>query len=184
MSRESILELCDMLRDDLSPTTRKSAALTVEEQVLLSLKVLASGSFQSSAKDNINVSQPTVSDVHARFMESLIRKKKSFISMPNSRVATRMKEKFYLLGRFPGVIGAIDGTHVPIALAKYLLHTKIIKFQFHLHKWHFCHSSTKSKYQAFRPPPIYVVQNISPSCIMYLNKCIFHQLKIPSWENF
>ena len=114
MSRASILELCDMLRDDLSPTTRKSAALTVEEQVLLSLKVLASGSFQSSAKDNINVSQPTVSVVLAQFMESLIRKKKNFISMPDSRVASRIKEKFYLLGHFPGVIGAIDGTHVPI----------------------------------------------------------------------
>ena len=86
MSRASILELCDMLRDDLSPTTRKSAALTVEEQVLLSLKVLASGSFQSSTKDNINVSQLTVSVVLARFMESLIRKKKNFISMPDSRI--------------------------------------------------------------------------------------------------
>ena len=42
MSRASVLELCDMLRDDLSPTTRKSAALTMEEEVLLSLKELAS----------------------------------------------------------------------------------------------------------------------------------------------
>ena len=119
MSRASILELCDMLRDDLSPTTKKSAALTVKEQVLLSLKVLASGSFQSSAKDNIHASKTTVSVVLARSIVSLIRKKNNFISMPDSRVANRMKEKFYLLGRFPGVIGDVDDTHVPIiALAE------------------------------------------------------------------
>ena len=51
------MELCDLLREDLKPALCNSRVLTVEQQVLISLKLLASGSFQSSAKDNINVAQ-------------------------------------------------------------------------------------------------------------------------------
>ena len=34
--------------------------------------------------------------------------------MPNHSSAQLTKGQFYSLGRFPGVIGAIDGTRIPI----------------------------------------------------------------------
>ena len=34
--------------------------------------------------------------------------------MPDNLTSLQTKEQFYSLGRFPGVIGAIDGTHIPI----------------------------------------------------------------------
>ena len=34
--------------------------------------------------------------------------------MPNRSSAQLTKEQFYSLGRCPGVIGTIDGTHIPI----------------------------------------------------------------------
>ena len=74
----------------------------------LHLWLLASGSFQSSAKDNINVAQSTVSCTLSRFMDSLLSKKKEYIYMPDSVYAEEIKLQFYLLGRFPSVIGAID----------------------------------------------------------------------------
>ncbi|CAK8676991.1 unnamed protein product [Clavelina lepadiformis] len=46
------------LRDDLKITLTTPNTF-VEQQVLLSLKLLASGSFQSSAKDNAKVARPT-----------------------------------------------------------------------------------------------------------------------------
>ena len=61
LNKAAILELCDLLREDLKPALCSSRVLTVEQHVLISLKLLASGSFQSSAKDNINVAQSTVS---------------------------------------------------------------------------------------------------------------------------
>ena len=47
-------------------------------------------------------------------MDSLLSKRKEFIYMPDSVYAEEIKLQFYLLGRFPSVIGAIDGTHIPI----------------------------------------------------------------------
>ena len=114
LNKAAIMELCDLLREDLKPTLCSSRVLTVEQQVLISLKLLASGSFQSSAKDNINVAQSTVSCTLSRFMDSLLSKKKELIYMPDSVYAEEIKLQFYLLGRFPSVIGAIDGTHIPI----------------------------------------------------------------------
>ena len=76
LSRAAILEICDLLREDLQPTIKTAKALSVEDQVLISLKLLSSCSFQSSRKDNINVAQPTVSVVLSRFLDSLLRKKK------------------------------------------------------------------------------------------------------------
>ena len=40
--------------------------------------------------------------------------KKKFLYMPNHSSAQLTKEQFYSLGRFPEVIGAINGTHIPI----------------------------------------------------------------------
>ena len=114
LNKAAIMELCDLLREDLKPALCSSRVLTVEQQVLISLKLLASGSFQSSAKDNINVAQSTVSCTLSRFMDSLLSKKKEFIYMPDSVYAEESKLQFYLLGRFPSVIGAIDETHIPI----------------------------------------------------------------------
>ena len=54
----------------------------------------------------------TVSEVLSRFVHCLLRKIQDFIYMPNHSSVQLTKEQFYLLGRFPGVIGAIDGTHI------------------------------------------------------------------------
>ena len=112
LSRAAILELCDILKEDLQPSIRSLKAFTVVEKVLISLKLLASGSFQSLTKDNLNAAQSTVSEVLPRFVLCLLRKKKDFMYMPNHSSAQLTKEQFYSLGRFPGVIGAIDGTHI------------------------------------------------------------------------
>ena len=50
LNKAAIIELCDLFREDLKPALCSSRVLTVEQQVLISLKLLTSGSFQSSAK--------------------------------------------------------------------------------------------------------------------------------------
>ena len=99
LSKAAILELYSLLQHDLQRKNHGWRTLTVEEQVLISLKVFASGSFQNSSKDDINVSQPTVSKVLSKFMDSPISKKESFIHMPNDSDAVISKQQFYSLAR-------------------------------------------------------------------------------------
>ena len=118
MPKAAILELCAILQNDLESKYQGERILTVQEQVLISLKLLASGSFQNSTKDNINVSQPTVSCVLNKFMKSLISYKERFIQMPSVTDIPKVKQQFYSKACFPGVIGAIDCTHVALIAPK------------------------------------------------------------------
>ena len=60
MSKEEILNICELVKDDMTPLRRGGRAsgpnLTFEEKVLISMKLLVSGSFQSIAKNYVNVS--------------------------------------------------------------------------------------------------------------------------------
>ena len=48
------------------------------------------------------------------FMTACFVRKKNFIFMPDYLTSLQIKEQFYSLNRFPGIVGAIDGAHIPI----------------------------------------------------------------------
>ena len=114
MPKACIMELCTILENDLKMQRNISTTLTVEEQVLICLKLLASDSFQNVSKDYIDISQPTVSRIFKKFLQSLCSKAARFIFMPTPQEQLQEKQKFYHIAGFPLVIGAIDGTHIPI----------------------------------------------------------------------
>jgi len=82
------------LRNVIAPMYQSQRILTVEEQVLTSVKLLASGSFQSSTKDNINILQPTVICVFNKFLDGLISHKEKFIEMPKNADILKVKEQY------------------------------------------------------------------------------------------
>ena len=51
--------------------------------------------------------------------------------MPNLSSVQPRKEQFYSLGRFPGVIEAIDGTHIPIIASSEDEHLFVNRKGFH-----------------------------------------------------
>ena len=72
MTKEEIRWLCTLLSNDLNSSGNRECDLTTEEKVLISMKTLASGSFQNCSKDFLNVSQPTVSKCLDDFVEALL----------------------------------------------------------------------------------------------------------------
>ena len=106
INREEIEEICELVKDEMQP---------VGHTVLLCRKTLESGSFQSTSKDFLKVAQPTVSKVLTQFLNSITTKASRYIYMPRSREeVANTKHDFYQLAGFPGVIGCIDGSHIPI----------------------------------------------------------------------
>ena len=59
----AINNICRMVSFDLSPKLERDHILSVHDKVLISLKLLALGSFQNAAMYCIDVAQPTVSVV-------------------------------------------------------------------------------------------------------------------------
>ena len=84
MTKPEVNYLSGLLKDELYSRGRRNIDLSVEDKVLISLKTLASGSFQNTSKDFLNVSQPTVSKVLSCFTDSMVRKASQFIYMPRN----------------------------------------------------------------------------------------------------
>ena len=82
---------------------------------MISVKLLAFESFQSSTQDHLHVSQPTVRKVSGQFLEAMVKRSNEFIYMPrNSNEQQATKRKIYDIAGFPGALGIIDGTHIPM----------------------------------------------------------------------
>ena len=69
--RRSIDFICDIVDEDLRRSTNRNHALSVEIQVLASLRFLASGSFYQVGADVIGIDESTVCRVLTTFVLSL-----------------------------------------------------------------------------------------------------------------
>ncbi|XP_060846471.1 LOW QUALITY PROTEIN: putative nuclease HARBI1 [Rhopalosiphum padi] len=85
-------------------------------KVLIALRFYASGNYQGVNGDILGLSQSSVSRV-IREISKLIASTtniKKWIKLPTIQEPQEIKQQFYGVAKFPGVIGAIDCTHIPI----------------------------------------------------------------------
>ena len=115
LSRHMIMDLIDDLEDDLSPGSFRNHAIPVSLQVFVTLRVLASGSFQEVIGDTHGVSKATVSRKLHKVCQLIVRHRRRSIHFPSTAAQQRqVKEDFYRIANFPNILGAIDGTLIPI----------------------------------------------------------------------
>ncbi|XP_046544229.1 putative nuclease HARBI1 [Haliotis rubra] len=94
--------------------TQRSHAMSVESQVLLTLRYLGKGGFLSEIGDLHGLDKSSVSrSFHC--MVNAICTVLDNITFPWSlEQQTKVKQDFYRVGHFPKVLGAVDGTLIPI----------------------------------------------------------------------
>ena len=84
-------------------------------QVLATIRFLTSGFFQHGCAEINGVSQSTISRIIERVVEVMYRLSLRDIVMPLTQAQrTSSMRHFAEIKGFPGVIGAIDGTHIAI----------------------------------------------------------------------
>lgn len=99
--------------NEISSGSMRNHAFTSLEKVLLILRFIATGKMQLCNGDDMGVSQSSVSraiscTIRSLFSERMVRR---FIKYPTTPDAIR-------IGGFPGIVDAIDGTHVQIIAPK------------------------------------------------------------------
>lgn len=106
----------DLLSEEIASATRRSHLLSAKEQVLTTLRFLASGSFLEVVGDTfLSYDKSTVSRVVRRVTQALSSKVNDFIKFPSTRnERDEIKRGLFEVGGFPCAIGCIDGTHVRI----------------------------------------------------------------------
>nr|XP_058969847.1 putative nuclease HARBI1 [Pocillopora verrucosa] len=82
------------------------------QQVLIALRFYATGTFQRVIGDLFGVSVFAACRVIHKVSRAIAKQKRQFLSIPGN--LADVKRKFYDVGHFPGVIGAIDCTHVRV----------------------------------------------------------------------
>jgi hypothetical protein len=115
ITKEVARDLCALLGDDLNRTTRRSHSLPTSLQVLIGIRYFATGTFQQGNADIHGVHRTTVCKVIHQVTEAICGKVHLFIKFPREVGETqRIKEQFYTMSNFPNIVGAVDGTLIPI----------------------------------------------------------------------
>ncbi|XP_071042672.1 putative nuclease HARBI1 [Parasteatoda tepidariorum] len=108
LDKASVRTLVSIVDKDLHHSSTLNNALSPLEQVIIALRYYATGTFQLLLGDCFQVSHSTV----CRVIASLC---KEFISLPKTREkCEEASQNFFDVAGFPGVLGAIDCSHVKI----------------------------------------------------------------------
>jgi hypothetical protein len=114
--RNAINYITNLPHEDLGRDTQRGHALEPEQQVLIALRFLASGSFLQVIGDSLGVDKSTVSRTVRDISLALNRRRNQFIKRPslNNEIDKIKNKNIFLQAGFPSVIGCVDYTHIRI----------------------------------------------------------------------
>ena len=114
--RQTIVFITRLLQEEKSPATNRNHAVSPTQKVLITLRSLATGSFQQvTGETGAGLDKSTVSRIIRQVTMALCRKMNQFIRFPRTqheRDATN--QGFYDIANFPCAIGCVDATHIRI----------------------------------------------------------------------
>lgn len=112
--RQGIAMIVSMVREDLEHRTKRSRAVPAELQVVVALHFLATASFLITSGDTIHVHVSMASRIVHRFVSAVLKHMRQFITFPLGQQAADIQRAFFEVAGFPGIVGAVDGTHIRI----------------------------------------------------------------------
>lgn len=116
LSKQTVRHLYDLIGENIEPQTGRNKSISGMQQILITLRFYATGAFQQVVGDALGgIHKSTICRVIRRVTHYIAHLRRQYIQMPNTaaqRQATKFN--FFMLNGFPGVIGAIDCTHIKI----------------------------------------------------------------------
>jgi len=122
VSRKTFDYICSLVKPDLSSRplsiiiTVEGRVLTVDKQVAIALRRLASGESQHNVGESFDVGQSIVSQVTWKFVEALEERGMHHLNWPDANEMKEIKSKFEMIQGLPNCCGAIDTTHIIMRL--------------------------------------------------------------------
>nr|XP_057940329.1 putative nuclease HARBI1 [Doryrhamphus excisus] len=110
----TITYIHNLIRQDIQNITNRGRPLSSTQILCVALRFFANGSFLYNIGDAENISKATVCRAVRKVSLALKRQINSFVVFPGHKPVGVIKEEFHRIAGFPGVIGCIDGTHIPI----------------------------------------------------------------------
>ncbi|XP_066984532.1 putative nuclease HARBI1 isoform X2 [Macrobrachium rosenbergii] len=115
LTKECVHHLIGEIRDQLPPANdRRGCPVPPSLQVLIAIRCMADGSHQISVGDAYNISQCKVSTSLKTVARAIANMSPQYIKFPAGNDLRQKMMDFQSIAGFPGVIGTIDCTHIPI----------------------------------------------------------------------
>lgn len=114
LTKDGFRALLDLIRDKLSAPNERGRPIPADIQVLLTLRFYATGTFQVACGDLSGISQPSASRIIKCVSVAIAGLKNQYICFPPVDMLNVVQLDFWRIAEFPGVVGAIDCTHVKI----------------------------------------------------------------------
>ena len=103
------------IKDQLQHDSNRNHCVTEMNQLLIALRFYATGTFQLVVGDLFGVDRSTVCRILHRVTHAIASLRSKYVKWPTAADELRdIMNSFFTASRMPGVIGAIDCTHVPI----------------------------------------------------------------------
>lgn len=134
LDRAGIIAVTDLVRDRLQCRTERNRPLDPETKVAITLRYLATGKMQQCSCDDFGTTQPTISRVITQTLDALAdpQIRRQFMKFPRTvQEVQRKQREFMETSGFPGVVGAIDGTHVRIVAPRVNEHLYVNRKRYH-----------------------------------------------------
>ncbi|CAM4653813.1 unnamed protein product [Leuciscus chuanchicus] len=115
LTHQAVTDVCHLLADELGTDAPCPVAFPVAVKVTVALHFNASGSFQLPLRSIGGISQSAINSAIHAVTSGLVRHAGEYIQFlvtPDSQ--ERAKQAFWVKYGFPGVLGAIDYTHVQL----------------------------------------------------------------------
>ena len=112
MNKSTEFFVIDLLKDDIKISRVRIYCLSPIDQVLMALRYYGSGSYQNTIGDAGSISKSSVSRSITDVTMALNIHLNDFVHFPNHNVLQQNKQIFFNRHNFPGVIVAIDETHI------------------------------------------------------------------------
>ena len=104
MHKATVHYICSLISGDLSAPIRRGTYLPPILQLCIAIRFYCTGIFQHVNCDLHAISQPTVSNVVKRVSLAIAKLRPQFIKFPSFQEAQKIREGFYKIARFPGII--------------------------------------------------------------------------------
>ncbi|KAJ4427679.1 hypothetical protein ANN_25328 [Periplaneta americana] len=114
-TKENARKVIELVRPNLYESEdNRGLSISIETQVLTALRYYARSGYQDNTADLHNISQASVSRIITNVSVAIAGLAPRYVRFPREEKRMTTARKFYDIARFPQVIGAIDGTHIPI----------------------------------------------------------------------
>lgn len=123
LPKDSFNSLMEKMKNVLEPICRRDKPISVEQQLLITLRYYATANFQIVSGDLFGVSQPSVSRIIQHVSKCVASLAKGVIKFPSDdNEMQNIKHQFYTISGIPNVIGIIAYNNAVIKLYTYFFY--------------------------------------------------------------